>query len=81
MTLILSPNMCLLFFRDPERDIPADDSAIVAASDGKVLSVERMFDERFDDEEFLRIAVFLSVLDVHVNRSPVAGWSPDWWMT
>jgi phosphatidylserine decarboxylase len=61
------------FFRDPERDIPAEDDAVVAASDGKVLSVERMFDERFDDGEFLRIAVFLSVLDVHVNRAPVAG--------
>ncbi len=61
------------FFRDPERDIPADPTAVVAASDGKVLSVEHVRDERFADEEFLRIAVFLSVLDVHVNRAPVAG--------
>jgi len=61
------------FFRDPQRDIPADDHAVVAASDGKVLAVERVRDERFGDGDFLRIAVFLSVLDVHVNRSPVAG--------
>jgi phosphatidylserine decarboxylase len=61
------------FFRDPEREIPADPTAVVAASDGKVLSVEHVVDERFADEEFLRIAVFLSVLDVHINRSPVAG--------
>lgn len=61
------------FFRDPEREIPADPTAVVAASDGKVLSVEHVRDERFADEEFLRIAVFLSVLDVHVNRAPVAG--------
>jgi phosphatidylserine decarboxylase len=61
------------FFRDPQRDTPEDPKAIVAASDGKVLSVERLRDERFGDGEFLRIAVFLSVLDVHVNRSPVAG--------
>jgi phosphatidylserine decarboxylase len=61
------------FFRDPQRDTPDDPKAIVAASDGKVLSVERLRDERFGDGEFLRIAVFLSVLDVHVNRSPVAG--------
>ena len=45
----------------------------MAASDGKVLSVERLRDERFADEELLRIAVFLSVFDVHVNRAPVAG--------
>jgi len=61
------------FFRDPERDTPADPSAIVAASDGRVLAVERVRDDRLGGEEFLRIAVFLSVLDVHVNRSPVAG--------
>jgi len=61
------------FFRDPEREIPADPTAVVAASDGKVISVEHVMDERFADEEFLRIAVFLSVVDVHVNRSPVAG--------
>ncbi|NJC70203.1 phosphatidylserine decarboxylase family protein [Planosporangium thailandense] len=61
------------FFRDPQRDSPDDPKAVVAASDGKVLAVERLRDERFGDGEFLRIAVFLSVLDVHVNRSPVAG--------
>src|SRR5204862_459878 len=42
-------------------------------SDGKVLAVEHLTDERFGTGEFLRVAVFLSVLDVHVNRSPVAG--------
>ncbi|MGC9666689.1 phosphatidylserine decarboxylase [Planosporangium sp. 12N6] len=61
------------FFRDPQRETPEDPKAVVAASDGKVLSVERLHDERFGDGEFLRIAVFLSVLDVHVNRAPVAG--------
>ena len=61
------------FFRDPERMIPADPAAIVAASDGRVLGVERVRDDRLGRDEFLRIAVFLSVLDVHVNRSPVAG--------
>ncbi len=61
------------FFRDPERSTPADPAAIVAASDGKVLAVERLRDDRLGDDEFLRIAVFLSVLDVHVNRAPAAG--------
>lgn len=68
------------FFRDPEREIPADPTAVVAASDGKVLSVEHVVDERFADEEFLRIAVFLSVLDVHVNRAPVAGKVVDYFV-
>jgi len=62
------------FFRDPERDPPEDESAIVAASDGRVLSVERLTEPRFGEPaEYLRVAVFLSVLDVHVNRAPVAG--------
>lgn len=61
------------FFRDPERTVPDDPTAVVAASDGKVLAVERVQDPHLGDHEFLRIAVFLSVLDVHINRSPVAG--------
>lgn len=68
------------FFRDPNRDVPNDPKAVVAASDGKVLGVERLADDRFGDGEFLRIAVFLSVLDVHVNRSPVAGKVVDYFV-
>jgi len=68
------------FFRDPERDIPEDPAAVVAASDGRVLSVERLADERFGTGEFLRVAVFLSVLDVHVNRVPVAGRVADYFV-
>ncbi len=63
------------FFRDPQRARPDDPTAVVAASDGTVLSVEQLHDDKFGvgDGRWLRIAVFLSVLDVHVNRSPVAG--------
>ncbi|WP_434741672.1 phosphatidylserine decarboxylase [Micromonospora sp. SH-82] len=68
------------FFRDPQRDVPEDPSAVVAAADGEVLSVQRLYDERFGDGEWLRVAVFLSVLDVHVNRSPVAGKVADYFV-
>ncbi|MEV0213237.1 phosphatidylserine decarboxylase [Micromonospora sp. NPDC050695] len=68
------------FFRDPERDVPEDPTAIVASADGQVLSVQRLHDERFGDGEWLRVAVFLSVLDVHVNRSPVAGKVVDYFV-
>ncbi len=61
------------FFRDPRRPVQSDDRVAYAASDGRVLRVERVRDGRFGDEEWLRIVVFLSLADVHINRSPVAG--------
>jgi phosphatidylserine decarboxylase len=61
------------FFRDPRRLTPEEAGAVVAASDGTVLSVERVTYDRIGPGEWLRVAVFLSVLDVHVNRTPVAG--------
>ncbi len=72
------------FFRDPRREPPEDADLVVAASDGRVLSVERVTDDRFSVDataaEYLRIATFLSVFDVHVNRSPVAGRVADVFM-
>ena len=68
------------FFRDPHREPPADPDAVVAASDGRVLSVGHVSDPRFGGGEFLRVAVFLSVLDVHVNRAPVAGRVSDFFV-
>jgi phosphatidylserine decarboxylase len=62
-----------LFFRDPARHTPKDPGLIYASADGEVLSVERLRDERFGDGEWLRIAVFLSIFDVHINRAPIAG--------
>ncbi len=54
------------FFRDPERHTPAGDDIIVSAADGRVTRVEDRADSTF-------VSVFLSPLDVHVNRSPIAG--------
>jgi phosphatidylserine decarboxylase len=68
------------FFRDPERQPPDDPDAVLAASDGTVLSVERVTDARLGDGDLLRMAVFLSVLDVHVNRAPVAGRVVEQWV-
>jgi phosphatidylserine decarboxylase len=72
------------FFRDPQREVPEDSSLVVAASDGKVLSVERVTEDRFSgdgsSQEYLRIAVFLSLLDAHINRAPVAGNVVDYFL-
>jgi phosphatidylserine decarboxylase len=63
----------MVFFRDPPRQVVADPDLAYAACDGRVLAVERIRDARFGDVEWLRVAVFLSLANVHINRSPVAG--------
>jgi phosphatidylserine decarboxylase len=59
------------FFRNPSRALPADPDAVVAPADGRVLEVGVC--ELPDGRKALRIGIFLSVFDVHVNRAPVAG--------
>lgn len=61
------------FFRDPEREVPTDEKIIVSAADGLVVDVVEMDEPDFGLGRMKRIAVFLSVFDVHVNRSPVEG--------
>jgi phosphatidylserine decarboxylase len=63
----------LFFFRDPNRTVPSDPAIVVAPADGLVVSVEEMDEPDFALGRRQRIAIFLSVFDVHVNRSPVAG--------
>jgi phosphatidylserine decarboxylase len=60
----------LWFFRDPERVIPAQAGAVVSPADGKVTDVTMV---EVKGRPRTRISIFLSVFDVHVNRSPVAG--------
>jgi phosphatidylserine decarboxylase len=60
----------LWFFRDPERAIPDSASALVSPGDGKVTDVSFV---TTGGEKQARISIFLSVFDVHVNRSPIAG--------
>jgi phosphatidylserine decarboxylase len=60
----------LWFFRDPERVIPQEEGAVVSPGDGKVTDVSTI---ALGNRSQTRISIFLSVFDVHVNRSPVAG--------
>lgn len=63
----------LYFFRDPERALPADEKIIVSAADGLVVDVQEMEEPDFKLGRMKRVAVFLSVFDVHVNRCPTEG--------
>ena len=61
------------FFRDPERQVPSAPGLIVAPADGTVTDVSTCVGAPFVGGDSLRIGIFLSVFDVHVNRAPVAG--------
>jgi phosphatidylserine decarboxylase len=64
------------FFRDPPRVTPLRDGLVVAPGDGRVSAIERVrppAELGLGDAERTRISIFLSVFDVHINRSPVAG--------
>lgn len=61
------------FFRDPERSIPAGENLIVAPADGKVVSIASVSPGGMFAGSVTRISIFLSPLDVHINRMPVAG--------
>ena len=67
---ILLAGFFLWFFRDPERVIPDTAGAVVSPGDGKVTDVSPVL---VDGGRRVRVSIFLSVFDVHVNRSPVAG--------
>jgi phosphatidylserine decarboxylase len=72
--LLLLGAFCVYFFRDPERAIPLGERIIVAPADGKVVAIKPFPDWRGPfGEPLVRVSIFLSVFDVHVNRAPLAG--------
>lgn len=71
--IVAGTALFLFFFRDPHRSPPADPDAILSGADGRVMSVRRLIEPVYLRTECVRISVFLSIFDVHVNRSPLAG--------
>ncbi|MBZ5573611.1 MAG: phosphatidylserine decarboxylase family protein [Acidobacteriia bacterium] len=67
---LLLAGFFLWFFRDPDREIPNASDTLVSPADGKVTAVSPVM---ADGAPRLRISIFLSVFDVHVNRSPIGG--------
>ncbi len=65
--LLLLAACVLGFFRDPHREVPADPDLVVSPADGKIVAITPI------EGNQLRVSIFMSVFDVHVNRSPVSG--------
>ncbi|MDX9925234.1 MAG: phosphatidylserine decarboxylase family protein [Ignavibacteriaceae bacterium] len=61
------------FFRDPERVTPNKNAAVFSPADGKVIIVKDIKDKRFINGKAKQISIFMSPLDVHVNRIPISG--------
>ncbi|HHU08485.1 MAG TPA: phosphatidylserine decarboxylase [Intrasporangiaceae bacterium] len=74
--LTLAPAAVAAFFRDPDRrvdHVPADPDVVLSPADGKVMHVGDPQPGVAPEGDWLQVAIFLSVFDVHINRSPAAG--------
>ena len=71
--LVAGVAACAFFFRDPERLPPDDERLVVSPADGRVLAVVDEREERVLHAPATRLSIFMSPLDVHVNRNPVSG--------
>ena len=61
------------FFRDPDRVIPSEEGCVVSPADGKVISTGNVNGNPFDDRACLKISVFMSIFNAHINRIPYNG--------
>ena len=67
---------CVYFFRDPERVTPSDQNLIISPADGVIQSIQLAVpppELEMGDEPLNRVAIFMNVFNVHVNRIPIAG--------
>ncbi len=60
----------MAFFRDPQRAAPTDNSLLVAPADGRITDIETVHEDSFIGGQALKIGIFLSIFDVHINRAP-----------
>lgn len=63
----------IYFFRNPSRSMPYDPNILYSPADGTVMGIEEIYDDEYLNEPATKVTVFLSVFNVHVNRSPIDG--------
>ena len=61
------------FFRNPKRRIPSLENIILSPADGKIIYVGECEEDRFLRKKVLKVSIFMSIFDVHLNRAPVSG--------
>jgi len=63
----------LYFFRNPHRNVTKDKDFIVSPADGKIMSVSELYEQDFIGSKAIKVTIFLSLFNVHINRSPING--------
>lgn len=63
----------LYFFRNPKRNIPATQNLILSPADGLIINIDEAYEDKFIKDRVIRVNIFLSISNVHINRSPLAG--------
>ena len=72
-TLVIAALLLLNFFRDPERTIPDMRGVVLSPADGKVVLIQDVFEPEFLQQNAVQVSIFMSPLNVHVNRFPISG--------
>jgi len=65
--------LMVFFFRDPERSVPEDENLVISPADGKIVMIDEVDEEVYLNSRARQVSIFLSPLDVHVNRVPASG--------
>lgn len=63
----------LFFFRNPKRKIPEHTNLILSPADGRITAIEETYEDNFIMDRTIRVSIFLSLFNVHINRSPLEG--------
>lgn len=75
--LAVIPAILLLFvaffFRNPPRTVPFDEKILVSPADGRVMEVREVYEDEFLQSRAIKVSIFLSVFNVHLNRCPISG--------
>jgi len=69
----VSTVLLIFFFRDPKRIIPGGENLILSPADGRVDEIEKLSSASFLETAAIRVSIFMSLFDVHINRLPISG--------
>ncbi len=70
---LLCTSFTIYFFRNPDREVNVQVNGIIAPADGTIVQIKKVFENEYFKDDRLQVSIFMSPLNVHVNRSPVSG--------